>query len=134
MNANHQTTRSVPPSRKPYAKPRLTCYGHVKDIVQGGGGTKNDVPTHNFSKACWIAEALYGVDAPRTLVLRAWLSRAYDQKRRGWLLISLYARFGRAVADRIRSGHIPARLFLSLFDYLFVKANDDTARMLKRGR
>lgn len=134
MNSNHQTTSSVPPSRKPYVKPRLTCYGHVRDIVQGGGGTRNDATTHNNSKSCWIAEALYGVDAPRTLVLRAWLSQAREQKRRGWFLISLYARFGRTVADRIRSGHIPARLFLPLFDYLFVKANDHTARMLMASR
>jgi hypothetical protein len=135
VNSNHQATSSVPTSRKPYAKPRLICYGHVKDIVQGsGGGTLNDPRTHQSTRVCWIAEALYGVDASRTLVLRAWLSRAYEQKRRGWLLISLYARFGRTVADRIRSGHIPARLFLPLFDYLFVKANDHTARMLKASR
>ena len=28
--------------KKPYAPPRLTPYGKFKDIVQGGGGTKNE--------------------------------------------------------------------------------------------
>lgn len=132
---DYKTEGKIPPGRKPYGKPRLIFYGHVKDIVQGGGGTKtNDAGTHNATKPCWIAEALYGVDAPRTLLLRGWLSEAYDQRRRWWLVISLYMRFGRTVAGLIRSGRIPAGLFVPLFDYLFVKANDDTAQMLKQGR
>ena len=64
--------------RKPYTSPRLMSYGHVKDIIQGGGGKKSDAagtPPGGNSKSCWIAEQLYGVDDPRTWLLRAWLAR-----------------------------------------------------------
>lgn len=62
MNTDHLPSRSVPP-RKPYAKPQLICYGHVTDIVRGGGGNMCDA-TGNNTHSCWIAEVLYGVDAP----------------------------------------------------------------------
>ena len=132
----HKAEDSTPPHRKPYEKPRLRSYGHVKDIVQGGGGTKNNDggPGGASTKPCWIAEALYGVDAPRTLLLRGWLVRAYDQKRRGWPLISLYKWFGPRLADLIQTRRIPSWPFARLFGYLVIRANDDTARMLKRGR
>jgi hypothetical protein len=133
MNTDRQPSRSVPLTRKPYAKPQLICYGHVKDIVQGGGGNMCDA-TGNNTKACWIAEALYGVDAPRTLLIRAWLSEVYDERRRWSFLISLYRTFGRRVAGLIQRGRLPARLFVPLFDHLVVKATDDLARMLKRNR
>jgi len=32
----------TPTERKPYATPQLVSYGHVKDIVQGSGGSKGD--------------------------------------------------------------------------------------------
>ena len=108
---DHETERMRPTAtpRKPYTKPRVTCYGHVKDIVQGSSGTGADGGTFNHSRApCWIAEALYGVDTPRTLLVRGWLTEAYDQKRRWWFLISLYRTFGRPVAGLIRRGAVPA--------------------------
>ena len=126
--------KPIPAPRKPYTKPRLTYYGHVKDIVQGGLGEGADGGALGHSKVCWIAEALYGVDTPRTLLVRGWLSEAYDQRGRWRFLISLYRTFGRSVAGLIQSGRIPARLFVPLFDSLVVKANDDTARRLKHGR
>ena len=51
-------------ARKPYTAPRLISYGHVKDIVQGGGNRANDPGTGRATKPapCWIAEALFGVD------------------------------------------------------------------------
>jgi hypothetical protein len=106
----------------------------VKDIVQGGVGVGADGGALGHSKVCWIAEALYGVDTPRTLLVRGWLTEVYDQKRRWWFLISLYRTFGRPVAGLIRRGSVPAQLFIPLFDYLVVKANHDTARMLKQRR
>src|SRR5437660_12126597 len=83
--------------RRPYTPPRLVSYGHVKDVVQGGGGMMGDAtgtPPGGKSKACWVAEALYGADDPRTLLLRAWLGVAYDERRPGWRLIAAYKRFG----------------------------------------
>ena len=42
MDSKDHTSSSVPAGRKPYTKPRLIPYGHVKDIVQGGGAKNND--------------------------------------------------------------------------------------------
>ena len=56
--------------RKPYTPPRLIAYGHITDIIQGGTGHGVDAGG-GHSKNCWIAEALYGVDDPRTRLLRA---------------------------------------------------------------
>ena len=123
--------------RKPYTSPRLVSYGHVKDIIQGGGGKKLDTggaKGAGNSKGCWIAEALYGVDDPRTLLLRAWLGVAYDERRAGWPLIAAYHRFGYATAQLIYQGYLPRALFRPLFDALVARALDDSARAIVAGR
>ena len=39
MSLTGRATSPAPPSeRKPYSPPRITCYGHIKDIVKGTGG------------------------------------------------------------------------------------------------
>ena len=119
--------------RKPYAPPRLVSYGHVKDIIQGGGGKKSDAGAAKGagnSKGCWIAEALYGVEDPRTLLLRAWLSVAYEERRGGWWFIALYQEFGRATADLIYRGYLPRQLFRPLFDVLVDKALSESAQTI----
>jgi len=126
-----ESKRSAP--RKPYTSPKVVSYGHVKDIIQGGGGKKFDsggAKGAGNSKGCWIAEALYGVHDPRTLLLRAWLGVAYDQRRAGWPLIALYHRFGRATAGLIYRGYLPRGLFRPLFDALVAKALDESAQAL----
>lgn len=123
--------------RKPYTPPRLVAYGHVKDIIQGGGGMGNDAsgtPPGGASKACWVAEALYGVDDPRTLLLRAWLSTAYDERRAGWIFIAMYRRFGRGTANLIQRGYLPRQLVQPLFDALVEKALDESAGALAAAR
>jgi hypothetical protein len=124
---------STPRTRKPYTPPRVVSYGHVKDIVQGGGGKKSDAGAAKgagLSKSCWIAEALYGVEDPRTLLLRAWLAVAHEERRPGWPLIALYSRYGRATADLIYRGILPRSLFRPLFDMLVDKALDESAQTL----
>jgi len=131
---NAAGSRPSAPKKKPYAPPRLVSYGHVKDIVQGGGGrtTKDFGGAKGFgnSKSCWIAEALYGVDDPRTLLLRAWLSVAYDERRPGWQFIAVYRRYGRTTADLIYRGYLPRGLFRPLFNVLVNKALDESAQTL----
>jgi hypothetical protein len=119
--------------RKPYTPPKMVSHGHVKDIIQGGGGKKSDAGAAKGagnSKACWIAEALYGVDDPRTLLLRAWLAVAYDERRPGWQFIALYARVGRTVAHLIYQGYLPRGLFRPLFDALVNRALDQSAQTI----
>ena len=117
--------------RKPYAPPRLVCYGSVKDLIQGGGGGGLDATSGAHSKACWVAEALYGVCDPRTTLLRAWVTREYDQEGRWWLFAALYMRCGRAVANSIHRGHLPRRWLRPLFDFLVGKAFDESARAIR---
>lgn len=56
---------------------------------------------------CWIAEALYGVDTPRVVLVRAWLARCF--KRRDWwalFIVPLYVRFGQRMAVLVQT--VPA--------------------------
>lgn len=119
--------------RKPYTPPKMVSHGHVKDIIQGGGGKKSDAGAAKGagnSKACWIAEALYGVDDPRTLLLRAWLSTVYEERRPGWQFVALYARVGRQTAGLISQGYLPGGLFRPLFDAMVNKALDASAQTI----
>ena len=128
--------RSEP--RKPYAPPRLVSYGHVKNIIQGGGGKKSDklgTPPGGNSKGCWIAEQLYGVDDSRTWLLRAWLREVYNTRAAGWQLVELYDRVGEPVARLIQRGYLPRAPFRLLFDALLARALDASARaVLAAGR
>ena len=42
MTQPDKPTSSGLSKRKPYSTPQLTSYGHIKDIVQGDGGMRND--------------------------------------------------------------------------------------------
>jgi hypothetical protein len=118
-----------PIRRKPYTTPKLVSYGHVKDIVQTGGGGMGD-GTGTSKTTCWVAEALYGVDDSRTLVLRSWMLAVHAGKRRGWLFVELYRRFGQTVARLIHSGWLPRPVLLPLFNLLADKAFDESARTI----
>jgi hypothetical protein len=122
-----------PPARKPYATPKLISYGHVKDVVQGANGMMVDA-SGSRSKTCWIAEALYGVDDPRTLLVRAWLATVLVERRPGWRFVELYGRVGAATAALIRRGILPRQLFRRLFDRLFEQALDHSADALAARR
>jgi hypothetical protein len=120
------------PEPRPYTSPRLICYGHIKDIVQGDGGKAND-GGGDHSKACWIAEALYGVDAPRTLLVRSWLTRAADCHL-GWLaFVRTYSAIGRGLAASIRRGRLPRAPFAWLFERLVRRAGADFLRRIPTG-
>jgi len=114
--------------KKPYTPPRVVSYGHVKDVVQGGGGKKSDAagtpPGGNSRTACWIAEELYGADDPRTVLLRAWVTRIYEQRTAGWPLVALYGRFGEQAAHLIARGYVPRWIFRVAFDALLGRALD----------
>lgn len=132
MNVTDNTPGPKPSARrKPYAPPRLISYGHVKDLVQGSSGKKAD---SGSTKACWVAEALYGVENPRTIVLRSWLTAIHTDRRPGWLFVELYRRVGPDVAGLIRAGLLPRWTLLPLFNVLAEKAFDASARMISDER
>ncbi len=89
MNETKTSRANSAGPRKPYTPPRLVSYGHVKDVIQTGGGGMND-GTDTSKTMCWVAEALYGASDARTLALRSWLTGIHAARRRGWVFVELY--------------------------------------------
>ena len=121
--------------KKTYRTPLLSSYGDVTQITRGSNASGSDSGggTGHSSRNCWIAEALYGVDAPRTLLVRAWLTHCYNRQQT-WALVvvPLYRRFGQRVAAGVRSRAILQRLFRPLFDRAVVCAHRDYASAIAR--
>jgi len=123
-------SRESQPGKKEYESPRLVCYGSVVQLTRGGGGTLGDgVNTH--TRLCWIADAIYGADAPRTQLVRAWLNDCYEQ-RVPWSLVvvPLYRRFGQRTARLLHSIPVFKNLFRPLFDLGVRRAHRDLAATL----
>lgn len=129
MKETKKPAGETPARKKPYTSPRLISYGHVKDIVQGSTGPMTGDGS-STTKPCWVAETLYGPNDCRTLVLRDWLSVVYAQRRRGWQLVALYGKYGRAVASAVACGRLPRIVFRALFDRLAQRAFTECARCL----
>ena len=71
----------------------------------------------NSSMGCWNGEALHGVDAPRTHLVRAWLNDCFDHRVGCALVVMpLYRRFGRRVARFARSNAPLRRVLRPFFD------------------
>jgi len=121
--------RQTQTRKRKYKAPRVICYGDVATVTRGSGHGKFDV--HGTSKNCWIAEALYGVDAPRTQLVRAWLTECYE-RREPWSLVvvPLYRRFGQRIAAFLRSWPVFKSMFRPLFDLGVRRAHRDSAAAL----
>jgi hypothetical protein len=104
--------------RKPYRKPELSSYGDVSQITRGNmSNMPGDAGGAATKMGCWIAEALYGVDTPRTRLVRKWLNEAYDN-RIGWAVVvmPLYRRYGVSLARGVRASSLLQRMLRPLFD------------------
>ena len=117
-SASKKVPKAGPKPRKPYSAPVFSKYGDVRRLTGGGGGPGADGGGGGaMTMVCWIAEALYGVDTPRVVLVRAWLARCF-KRRDGWALfiVPLYVRFGQRVAAHVRT--IPAMkwIFRPVFD------------------
>ena len=116
----------TPPPAKPkktYRAPVLSEYGDVRQLTSGGGGTNTDAGGGMTKMACWIAEALYGYDTPRVLLVRGWLTQCYE-RRIWWALaiVPLYRQVGERVAAAIRVFPGLGRLFRPVFDRAVLQA------------
>jgi hypothetical protein len=114
-----RTNQSPPVSpRKAYRRPELSFYGDVSQVTRGNVSNMSGDAGGAATKMCWIADELYGVAAPRTVLVRAWLNDAYA-RRRGWALVAvpLYRRFGVRVARRLRSSTLLESMLRPLFDH-----------------
>jgi hypothetical protein len=119
-------------AKKKYQGPQLVCYGTVAQVTRGAHGRGSDTGSFGAkTKMCWIAEAVYGVDAPRTQLVRAWLTECYE-RRESWSLVvvPLYRRFGQLIAAFLRSYPVFKSLFRPLFDLGVRRAHRDRATAL----
>lgn len=55
-----------------------------------------------LAKLCWVAEAVFGVGDPRTLLVRAWLISVFGETTRGAIVLRIYRAIGRPVAAAAR--------------------------------
>jgi hypothetical protein len=72
--------------------------------------------------SCWIAEALYGVNDPRTHLLRSWLNQEFRETALGQVVMPLYARFGKLVAFAVRMSKPVRNFFQPLFEQALAAA------------
>jgi hypothetical protein len=123
-------SRESEAGKKKYQGPQLVCYGNVAQLTRGGGGKAKDADGLH-TKVCWIAEVIYGVDAPRTQLVRAWLSECYE-RREPWSLVvvPLYRRFGQRIAAFLRNWPVFKTVFRPLFDLGVRRAHRDRAAAL----
>lgn len=71
---------------------------------------------------CWIAEAIYGVDDPRTHLVRAWLNGPFRETMLGNAVMDVYLAIGRQVAWFIRRSSALRSILKPLFDKALRKA------------
>ena len=110
--------KSVPASRtrKVYSAPVLEQYGDLDTLTKGGGNGSGEGTGGPMSMACWIAEALYGVDDNRTHLLRRWLNNVYSRTLSGSIVMALYRAFGKRIAAWTRSSSLLRRILSVPFD------------------
>jgi len=114
--------------RKSYSQPRLEYYGDVTKLTRGGGGTTGDGGGAMSMIPCWIAEVLYGIDAPRTKLVRAWLTESYERRDLiGRIVVPLYTRFGVTVAGLLRRRPVLQSVFRPLFYRAVKRAHQEYA-------
>jgi hypothetical protein len=73
---------------------------------------------------CWIAEAVYGVDDPRTHIARAWLNGPFRETAIGNAVMTVYVAMGRQVAWFVRRSALLRAAFKPLFDAALRKATE----------
>lgn len=82
------------------------------DLISAGG----QVAAGYAAGGCWIAEAIYGVDDPRTHLVRLWLNVEFVKSTTGRMVMALYLRFGQRVASWVRRSTLLKHALKPLFD------------------
>lgn len=68
------------------------------------------------ASGCWIAEAIYGADDWRTLMIRPWLNGPFRDTFFGRVVMAFYYRFGFSFASVVRSSASLKKMLKPLFD------------------
>ncbi|MBI3404839.1 MAG: hypothetical protein HY046_05230 [Acidobacteria bacterium] len=109
---------AIKKARKTYRSPVLEQYGDLDALTLSVGSGSGDGMGGASSKntPCWIAEVLYGVNDPRTRMLRTWLTRVYCRTTKGAAIVALYRACGERVARWARRSALLRRMLTPLFD------------------
>lgn len=116
-----------------------TALGQVAPLVQANTGATNaswDWATDLLDpalqaagsaaggalKGCWIAEAIYGTDDPRTHLLRFWLNGEFSETRTGAAVMAAYRGIGIPVAWLARHSRTVRNALKPLFDVALRRA------------
>lgn len=81
--------------------------------------------TVGAAAVCWIAEVLYGVDDPRTHLLRSWLNDEFKRTRFGRAVMWLYRKYGARVAVRVKRSRFLRAILTPLFELALSAAYRD---------
>lgn len=77
---------------------------------------------------CWIAEAVYGVEDPRTHIVRAYLNGPFRETLFGSAVMALYLAIGEKIAAAVRRSTLLRKAFLPLFNLALRKALNGNKR------
>ena len=94
----------------------------LSGMASAGGQGIAKAATSHIGKGCWIAEAIYGVDDPRTHTVRAWLNGPFRETVVGSLVMDLYLTVGQQVAWVARRSSTLRAILKPLFDVALRKA------------
>lgn len=96
----------------------------LSSILNKGGGGGGSVSPFSLGdpSICWIAEELYGVDAPETHAIRGWLKNEYSKTPVGEKFVDWYLEHGESVAAKIKHDPFMRETFQSLFDKFAISA------------
>lgn len=94
----------------------LSTFGAITGGLANLGEAASGVSGFKLPSGCWIAEAIYGTNDPRTLLVRAYLNGPFKQTAFGRAVMSLYQRYGRAIAAQVRKHGWLKRALQPLFD------------------
>lgn len=90
------------------AQTKAATTGMIGDFAMAAGGAAG---AH-----CWIAEAIYGVDDPRTHLIRAWLGGPFAETWLGSKVMTLYRAFGQRIAAVARRSPSLRAILRPLFE------------------
>lgn len=126
MDSKQEAKQKPTRSRIPYSSPRLVVYGDLKQLTKAKPGRAAEA--HGVTPRvppCWIAEVLYGMDDPRTQLLRAWLTQVYARTLFGSAVVRLYATYGRQVARLAAQSSLLCSVLRPIFDAALTRALGD---------
>lgn len=90
----------------------LTYGGGTAGAGAGAAGTYGG----SMAMGCWIAEAIYGTNAPETGVIRWWLNIHFAKQSIGRVVMALYRKYGRGIAGYVRRWTWLRQVLRPIFD------------------